>query len=157
MNILSWNCRGTTSKGFGSLIRDMKNLHDSKFIVLMETHATGARASGIIKNIGLKGSFIQDAQGHSGGIWCLWDLVWWKVDVLAHSDQFVHMKVQWKNHNPWLLTVVYRAPQVSRRQQLWDEIKNLALSIHGEWVIIGDCNYTLALHERRGSGLDATS
>lgn len=59
MNILCWNCRGTTSRGFGSLIRDMRKVNDANFIILMETHTNGFRATCIVRKIGLNGSFIQ--------------------------------------------------------------------------------------------------
>lgn len=49
MNVIGWNCRGTTGKGFGDLMKDLKKYHDSKLIILMETHASGVRADSIIK------------------------------------------------------------------------------------------------------------
>lgn len=68
MNIICWNCRGTTNKGFVSLVRDMRNSYESKFIILMETHTSGVWAAGIVKRLGLNGSFFQDACVDSGGI-----------------------------------------------------------------------------------------
>lgn len=109
MNVISWNYRGTASKGFVSLVRDLRQQYDSNFII-METHTSGDRASSIIKKLGFKGSFILEACGHSGGIWCLW-----KVDVVRSTAQFVHMKVQWKGDNPWLLTAVYGSPLLVHR------------------------------------------
>lgn len=106
MNIISWNCRGTSCKGFGNMIRDMKIFHHSNFIILMETHTSGQQALGIVRKLGFDGNFVQDACGFSGGIWCLWSKLFWKVDVVRSSSQLVHMKVQWKNDNPWFLTVV---------------------------------------------------
>lgn len=61
----------------------------------------------IIKRIGLNGSFVQEAKGQSGGIWCLWDQALWKVDILGNSTQHVHMRVWWKNEAPWFLKAVY--------------------------------------------------
>lgn len=75
----------------------MNKFDDANFIILMETHTSGSRAAGIVRKIGLKGNFIQEAEGHAGGSWCLWDTDWWKVEVLAHSPQFIHMKVQFKD------------------------------------------------------------
>lgn len=63
-----------------------------------------------MRRLGFGGKFIQNACGHSGGIWCLWNDVLWKVEVVKNSSQFVHMKVQWKNDMPWFLTAVYGAP-----------------------------------------------
>lgn len=58
----------TGCKGFIELIRDM---HDTKFIIQMETHAKGERASRIVTQIGLEGLFVHEARGHSRGLWCM--------------------------------------------------------------------------------------
>lgn len=150
MNIVSWNCHGMAGKGFGSMVKDLRRYQDANFVILMETHTSGARAPGIVKKFGLNGSFIQEACGHSGGIWCLWDQTFWKVDVISNSAQFIHMKVQWKNDIPWYLTAVYGAPQYAHRQQLWDDLRSLALDISDSWAVIGGFNCTLFPFERRG-------
>lgn len=54
-------------------MRELQKNYDTKLRILMEMHTSGDKASSIIKIISLKGNFIQEAQGHSGGIWCLWD------------------------------------------------------------------------------------
>lgn len=99
--------------------------------------------------------FIQDARGHSGGIWCTWDRSRWTVSVLRASDQCVHMRVQWRSETPWLLTVVYGSPQLPRRQILWCELREIAQFVAGEWCIIGDFNTLLHPHEKKG-GISTT-
>lgn len=51
MNVISWNYRGTTVKGFGALIKDLKRYHVSKLVILMATRTGGVRAAGIIKKL----------------------------------------------------------------------------------------------------------
>lgn len=70
MNIITWNCKGTGRK---SLIRDLKIKYATSFIILLETHVNGRKAQSIIRKMGFDGYFVSEAQGHSGGIWCLWD------------------------------------------------------------------------------------
>lgn len=65
--------------------------------------------------MGFDGAFISDAQGHSGGIWCLWDTSLWSVTVKYHSRQMVHMNVNWKNEGAWDLTAVYGSPHRAMR------------------------------------------
>lgn len=149
MNIICWNCRGTAGKGFGSLMRDLQNKYDTKFCILLETHTSGDKAKSIVRKFGLNGSFIQEAHGFACGIWCLWDQAVWKVKVIRSSSQFVHMEVQWKNDPPSFLTAVYGSPHMARRQQLWDNIANLAGSFVGAWALIGDFNCTLVTYDRR--------
>lgn len=57
MNFLSWNCRGTSAKGFPSLVKDLKKEYDSSLIFLLETHSSGENAGRIVKKIGFSGSF----------------------------------------------------------------------------------------------------
>lgn len=48
----------------------------------METHTSGDWVRGIIKRIGLRGSFVEDVGGHvARRIWCLWDEENWKVGL----------------------------------------------------------------------------
>ncbi|XP_025682381.1 uncharacterized protein [Arachis hypogaea] len=88
MNIISWNCRGVGSKAFPSLIRDLRYEYGANMFFLLETHVSGARGNQIRGKIGFDSSFVMDAVGHAGGIWCLWDSSVWSVDVLEHDKQF---------------------------------------------------------------------
>lgn len=128
----------------------MKQLHDTSFIILLETHTSGDRAAGIVKRLGFKGSFVKDACGHARGTWCLWNENMWQVDVIRSDNQFVHMKVKWKIDNPWFLTAVYGAPQFTRSQQLWRDLVSISDSLKGTWAVMGDFNSNLAHHERKG-------
>lgn len=57
MNFLSWNCRGTSAKGFPSLVKDLKKEYDSSLIFLLETHSSGENAGRIAKKNVFSGSF----------------------------------------------------------------------------------------------------
>lgn len=111
MIIASWNYRGTTTKGFVSLIKDLRREYGISMFFLHETHCGGNRASKLAGRMGFQQSFIIDASGHSGGIWCLWDPSCWTVGVLCSNTQYVHMEVRWKNENRWYLTAVYASPR----------------------------------------------
>ncbi|RYR02081.1 hypothetical protein Ahy_B06g080919 [Arachis hypogaea] len=99
MNFIVWNCRGAGGKGFSTLIRDLRKDLDVNFVILLETHISGVRGERVRNRIGLNGSFVVEARGQSGGIWCLWDSNFWKVEVMSHTFQFVHMKIKDKNAN----------------------------------------------------------
>lgn len=79
MNVTSWNYRGMTSKGFNTLMKDTMKQNNSSFLILLETHTSGEKARSIIRRIGLKGCCVEEASGHWGGIWCLWDTNNWSV------------------------------------------------------------------------------
>ncbi|KAL4373826.1 hypothetical protein AHAS_Ahas05G0120600 [Arachis hypogaea] len=48
----------------------------------------------------LLGTRSLDAMGHARGIWCLWNSSIWKVDILEHDRQFVHLKISVNNSTP---------------------------------------------------------
>lgn len=98
MNVTSWNCQGSTSKGFSGLMKDMMKKNNSNFVILLETHISGVKTKSVIRKTGLKGSFVEEASGFFGGIWCLWDDNDWRMKVLRTTNQYVHMKVRWCHH-----------------------------------------------------------
>ncbi|XP_027338158.1 uncharacterized protein LOC113852105 [Abrus precatorius] len=90
-----------------------------------------------------------------GSIWCLWDTNSWKVDVIISDVQFIHMKVQWHNDDPWFLTAVYGNPQALSRRDLWYNLKNIAQSVsYQPWCLVGDFNATLNSWDRKGGSRD---
>lgn len=52
MNVLAWNCCGTKSRGFASLVKEISKEHKASFVVLVETHLPGDRARKIINHTG---------------------------------------------------------------------------------------------------------
>ncbi|RYR24559.1 hypothetical protein Ahy_B02g058063 [Arachis hypogaea] len=150
MNIICWNCRGAGGKSFHSLIRDMRKEYDAHFIILLETHVSGMKGKKIRDKMGFDGSFIVEAVGHSGGIWCLWDAGIWDVVVLDYSHQLVHLQVSCNNSDSWLLSACYGSPQRATRRSLWSNIRSLADNTILPWCLLGDFNAILHDHERQG-------
>ncbi|RYQ93205.1 hypothetical protein Ahy_B09g099480 [Arachis hypogaea] len=140
MNIVSWNCRSAGDRTFPSLICDIRREYDANFLILLETHISGTKDS----------SFVVEATGHSGGKWCLWDSTTWKVDVLEHNRQFVHLRVTGNNYDSWMLSAVYGRPQRLTRRILCNSIHSLFDSVNLLWCISGDFNAILHDYERSG-------
>lgn len=157
MNIISWNCRGTGSKSFPGLVRDLKSKYNSQFVILLETHSSGTRNQAIIKKMGFDGQFVVDAEGQSGGIWCLWDKSTWSVKVEHSCRQFVHLIVSWQNQDPWALTAVYGSPHKALRHILWDELKSISSSVTGPWCAIGDFNALLDVKNKEGGRIPGSN
>lgn len=80
MNIFCWNCRGTASRRFVRLLKDIKRDYSCSMMILVETHSSGTTAKRIAKRCGFSNSFIVDV----GGLWCLWDSPNWNVQVLKY-------------------------------------------------------------------------
>ncbi|XP_025617033.1 uncharacterized protein [Arachis hypogaea] len=148
-----WNCRGASAKSFPYLIRDLRREFDANFLLLFETHLSGDRGKEVRNKLGFDGCFVEEANGHSGGIWALWVSSIWKVDIFGHNRQFIHLLVSSKTSTTWLLTAIYGSPQKVNRKLLWNNLRNLAENINAPWCLIGDFNVTLHDHERRGGAI----
>ncbi|RYR16350.1 hypothetical protein Ahy_B04g073348 [Arachis hypogaea] len=148
----NWNCRGAGSKAFPSIIRDLRQEYGANLFFLLETHISGARGKQVRDKMGFDKAFVVDAVGHAGGIWCLWDSAVWRVDILNHDRQFIHLKISdaSSNSTPWLITAVYGSPQRITRRTLWATIKAYASSVNLPWCLLGDFNAMLHDHEKRG-------
>lgn len=95
------------------MMKDLIREFELSFICLLETHVAGDRALRLIQRFGLGVHFLENARGHSGGIWGSWDPTKWTVIVIRSTPQCVHMCVQWRSQPAWLLTVVYGSPSKS--------------------------------------------
>lgn len=140
MNVISWNCRGIGQKGFVPLIKDISREYDASMIFLLEIHASGDRVKKFVSKTGFDGSYSVDSMGQSGGILALWKTSVWKVQVLNHSNQFLHLEIGWKRESKWLLTVVYGKPQLQARRTLWDDLRDIQVGVNAPWALVGDFN-----------------
>ncbi|RYR66665.1 hypothetical protein Ahy_A03g012721 [Arachis hypogaea] len=151
MNIISWNCRGASAKGFHTTFLDLNSRYKSNFCILLETHISGKKAKNVIKNLGFDAWCISEAEGFSGGIWCLWKSAFWKVKPILTHKQLVHLEVQWENEDPWFFTAVYGSLQTANRRVLWEMIEDIAANTNGPWCLGGDFNSILSLEDSGGS------
>ena len=148
MNCLFWNSRGTDSRSFPGLIREIVNKYKIDVLAILETRSSGDRARSIAKKLGFSEVKVVDAQGYSGGIWVLWNEDKMKIDVLGTTDQFIHLC--WDNGSfKSFLAAVYASPNPVKRQSAWSDLKNISLTMNGPWCIGGDFNSTLTFQERR--------
>ncbi|XP_021757131.1 uncharacterized protein LOC110722174 [Chenopodium quinoa] len=56
----------------------------------------------------------------------------------------------------WYFTAVYASPDLSQRQELWQELKNFATTHNKPWLIAGDFNDTRFPSERNSSCRETT-
>jgi hypothetical protein len=112
MNSLIWNCRGAGGKVFPSLIRDTMRTHNIDFIALLETRISGVKAEAVVKKIGLQEGVRVDAQGFSGGIWCLWKSSCPPITVVDTSKYCIHLEVNDASPKHWYFSIIYASPQL---------------------------------------------
>ena len=97
MNIVIWNCKGASSKGFASLMKDISAEYEASFVVLLETHVSSEKAKKIISRFPFHGS----CKGFSSGIGCIQQQQIWQVDILRVHRHFIHLKMTVNNETPW--------------------------------------------------------
>ncbi|RYR51281.1 hypothetical protein Ahy_A06g026306 [Arachis hypogaea] len=129
-----------------SLFRKLKCEYHAGMIILLETQISGDRAKEVRDKLGFDGSFTVEALGRSGGIWILWNSGIWRVDVVRHSRQVVHLGVFSSNSEQWFLSAVYGSPR-----ELYNDLIDFASDISSPWCAIRDFNALLHDYERRGS------
>ena len=147
MNWMIWNTRGTGTRSFPGLIRNLKKHYQLGFLALLETRCSKENSERRVQQFGFENCALVDAEGYSGGIWCLWDSSIGMVTILERNSQFIHLRVS-SNKGVWELTVIYASPQPLVRRALWDQLSRLEASIQGPWLLGGDLNATYLDTER---------
>jgi len=62
-------------------------------LCLLETNVSGNKARNIINKFSLDMSYVVEAQGQAGGIWCAWDSSKWSFRAMDESNQIFHLNV----------------------------------------------------------------
>ncbi|KAI9080372.1 hypothetical protein K1719_037766 [Acacia pycnantha] len=88
--------------------------------------------------------------GRSGGLAVAWISTKVTVTILEKNRQFFHLKCQFGQELPFILTSVYAIPHSDLRSVLWDNLLRLSCSVNLPWCVIGDFNDVLTSAERVG-------
>ncbi|KAJ1441622.1 hypothetical protein SESBI_01244 [Sesbania bispinosa] len=114
--------KGAGAKRFPGLVRDLGKLYQLKFIALLEPRISGSKADLAMKKMGFSGGVRVEAQGFSGGIWCMWKAEDMTVNVIKTSSQCIHFQLINVGGAIWTLTIVYASPNVQIYEDLWEEL-----------------------------------
>lgn len=148
MSFLIWNCRGAGCRSFPGLIRDCIRIYHLDFVAILEPCISGVKADSVIRKIGMDGAVRVEASVFSGGIWCLWKQTRVAISVLSTSRYCVHLKVNPNSAVPWYLSVIYASPHPASRVYLWEELRNISVTVDSPWAMAGDFNIVLYEFEK---------
>ncbi|RYR02982.1 hypothetical protein Ahy_B06g081819 [Arachis hypogaea] len=87
MNILIWNCRSVSAKGFPIIIKDLTYRYNLNLCVLLETHVLGSKVEVIIHKLGFESWCRSEAEGFAGSIWCLWNNKEWNIKPVEQMGE----------------------------------------------------------------------
>jgi exonuclease III len=158
MNILSWNCWGLGNLWtIRHLCQLIKEKHPS-LVFLMETKLRSKKMELIRCKLGFKNLFVVDCVGKGGGGLAFL----WKEEVELEIQNFSSRHINGIVTNPlsnqrWKFTGFYGQPDVARRYEGWDLLKQLANLAPEPWLCIGDFNEVLTMTEKWGGGVRANS
>ncbi|KAF7839819.1 DNA polymerase alpha subunit B [Senna tora] len=130
---------GTGARGFSTLVRDIRSHYKFNFLALVETHQHRENARRIINRMGFTHSEVVEANGHAGGIWCMWSENGFTVQTLVKHEQLINFRIS-SALLQWYFIVVYGKPQLHLRGNLWSNLDNIGASMQDPWCITGDFN-----------------
>lgn len=148
-SIVSWNIRGALGSQSRRHVRDLVNLHHPSVFLIFETHGPFAKVEQLWTALGYKPLFLQEARGHSGGIWVLSCCVDVSFSLIDTSFQAITFSVH-KRNVTWCCTATYASPIPFVRAELWDHLSQLRSRINVPWVLLGDLNEILHQSEVAG-------
>lgn len=137
--VVSWNIHGALGRIAGWHVRDIVSLYHPSLFLIYETHGAFNTVEKLWPSLGYKLIFIQEARGHSRGIWvlsCKEDLVFSLIDSMFQAITFSVSKGNFS----WFISAVYASPIFSVRCDLWNYLTSLRSRVNGPWVLLGDLN-----------------
>ena len=127
INIIIWNSRGALKPNFQGHIRDLVQQHDPNILMVMEAKLGGDRAKAIIDKLPLDGAIHIDTIGYSSGLWLLWNLDKVEVELLAKTEQEIHVEVKVRaSRLTWIFSAIYASPRSEERCILWENLTKVA-------------------------------
>ncbi|CAL5413689.1 unnamed protein product [Camellia sinensis] len=99
--------------------------------------------------LGFTASTIVDPVGRVGGIWIVWDTSQVTVRASSATSQAIHATIHKADYDEWILAAVYARPSLVMRDQLWDNLEDVAGTMGKPWLVAGDFNDFVTQRERR--------
>lgn len=156
ISCLIWNVQGVGSRAFLVVLKDLVKQNKPNVIALLETHMGGTQAEKIAKALCFSGHSRVDAQGFSGGIWVYWRKEEVTVEPILKEEQYITMTITRNGSMPWYFSAIYASPDPTKRQELWQELRQFAESHNEPWLLAGDFNETRYPSERSNSSREST-
>ena len=94
MNFIIWNSRGVLKPYFQDHIRNVDQEHNPAILVVMETKLGGDKAKAITNRLPFDSAIHTNTIELSGGLWLLWNADLVEVELLAKTEQEIHVEVK---------------------------------------------------------------
>ncbi|XP_058205582.1 uncharacterized protein LOC131319373 [Rhododendron vialii] len=91
-----------------------------------------------------------NAMGTSGGLLCIWNRDFFKVDSVIVHRSFIQLQGVINTIFPCVVVNVYALNEVVHRRLVWEELLNIKANSSIPWCVWGDFNEIQAVNERLG-------
>ncbi|XP_004301904.1 PREDICTED: uncharacterized protein LOC101292910 [Fragaria vesca subsp. vesca] len=154
MKIFYWNLRGIANDPTQNAFKEFVRSHSLEILCIAEPFvALESIPASFWRNLGMQFIGANDRGSQQPNLWvfCKISLVPW-VRVLYSSDQQVSLQVMFDSTNCFV-TAVYARTTVVGRRKLWEDITDVkGRFVNGPWLVFGDFNAVLGMHEKKGGG-----
>lgn len=76
-------------------------------------------------------------EGFSGGLVLAWNPEQ-KLQIIQASRHLIHTNLLDNKGNPLSITFIYGQPKVAKREEVWNDLRNIRNMVHLNWLCIGD-------------------
>ena len=149
MNIIIWNNKGVLKPNFQTYIRKLVQNHDPTILMVMETKLEGDKAKEITNRLPFDGAIHTDTTSYTGGHWLLWNSVKVEVELLAKTEQEIHMEVKVLSSNlVWFFSAIYASRRSEERCIMWENLTKVAKLHNKAWVKVRDFSEPLVEEDK---------
>ncbi|GKU93401.1 hypothetical protein SLEP1_g6995 [Rubroshorea leprosula] len=138
--IVTWNSRGVRHAPFRRECKELIKMQKPEIICFLETKAkVDSPDLRFMLRFGYDQQYRVHSLGRAGGLWLFWKSSLVDLEVLSSTNQAIHCLVR-QQRLLFLTTFVYVQPHTAMKNEFWSFLHDLALSITGSWVVMGDFN-----------------
>jgi len=133
----------------------MLTTHRPDAFCLLETKSSApSNPPRFIQRLGFTEHLAIPSDGYAGGIWLFWNPFLISINVLFSSTQLIHCFLS-QGSKSMYATLAYIRPTSAMKQAFWNQARDIAATIQGPWVLMGDLN-DIALDSERAPPRNGT-
>lgn len=150
MNCATWNVRGLNKEAHQNEVIRFISTNKLSLVGLLETKVKKANSYYISKKVARSWKWLFNYDYHENGrVWVGWDNNVWDLNMVDASEQHISCVALFREKQlSFLITFVYAQNRGYERSPLWNYISNVTATL--PWVLMGDFNCVVSLHEING-------
>jgi exonuclease III len=152
MKILAWNCRSLGNTAAVLALLDVIRRFNPDVVFLSETHLDKHPAECLRRRMKLDVNIIQPSDGRRGGL-----VMMWKKEVKLHQiyacPNYIDVRIEEENNKIWRFTGMYGEFRWADKYKTWDRLRSIHQQNNLPWLIMGDLNEILYVHEKEGGNV----